>query len=812
MKHKYNWVGLRIAAALIGWSFLLTGALAQTPVRLTGIGSSGSDPKEFATYNGRLYFSAKTSTDGQEVYSTNATTVGTSLLKNINTDAGQGADPRDFTEYNGKLYFSATAGSSGRELWVTDGSASGTVLVKDIFPGGGSGDPKELTSCNGRLYFVAQSGPQRELWVTDGTAGGTQRLSDALGVPTGGFNPTNLTCSGDKLFYSVFRDLWFTNGTAANTKFVKGGPLSPLNPDGPLLFISLSQFTALDGKIVFRGNSPGTEDEPWVSDGTPDGTFTLDATPGGLGSFPTDFYAYNGRVYFYAAILNSFWSTDGTIAGTQQIKKSFKAEEMTGFNGKVYFFFGSRLWVTDGTEAGTLSVKDLGGQPSELTVVGNQLHLVVRSGSSSATGGQIWTSDGTEAGTVPLYTINHPSGFVSQSVRELVNYNGQLLFTAATQFQQNTPPTPELWALNYNNLPPVAPAAGIADYSGTVGVSIHQVIPSFSDPEGFPMSYTLTGLPAGLSFSGGAGGIVVGTPAVAGVFPITVTARDQGGLTTSVTYTLTINPAGGAPTPGGSFQLLAPTYNCSTGAIALNTSGGDGSPIVFSAPGIQRASVTSPTGTVENGLRGDPKPILLQATQGGTTVSFTFDLAAACGGSPSPGGTFQLLAPTYNCSTGAITLNTSGGDGSPIVFSAPGVQRNSPDAVNGTVEDGLRNDPKPILLQATQGGTTVSYSFNLPAACGSARRGAGEPVAELTVRVLANPSVSGTAEVEISGAGGLPLDLRVSDTRGRSIRDERIEQAAPLEKRTVRLNSEPGLYFLRVSTPTQVKTVKILRQ
>lgn len=47
--------------------------------------------------------------------------------------------------------------------------------------------------------------------------------------------------------------------------------------------------------------------------------------------------------------------------------------------------------------------------------------------------------------------------------------------------------------------------------------------------------------------------------------------------------------------------------------------------------------------------------------------------------------------------------------------------------------------------------------------------------------------------------------------RGRSISDERIERAAPVEKRTIWLNAEPGLYCLRVSATTQAKTVKILR-
>ena len=109
-----------------------------------------------------------------------------------------------------------------------------------------------------------------------------------------------------------------------------------------------------------------------------------------------------------------------------------------------------------------------------------------------------------------------------------------------------------------------------------------------------------------------------------------------------------------------------------TGAITFNTTGGDGSPITFSAPGIARSSATSNTGTVEQGLRNDPKPLTITATQNGISVNYGFDFKGYCTnpqppvtppGPPPTGGALTLLAPTYDCVTGAITFNTSGGDG-----------------------------------------------------------------------------------------------------------------------------------------------------
>jgi len=160
--------------------------------------------------------------------------------------------------------------------------------------------------------------------------------------------------------------------------------------------------------------------------------------------------------------------------------------------------------------------------------------------------------------------------------------------------------------------------------------------------------------------------------------------------------------------------LTQPTYNCATGAITFNTTGGNGSQITYSAAGISRGDATSTSGTVEAGIRADPKPIIITATQNGVSTTFTFNIAAVC-----PATSLVVTQPTYNCSTGAITFNTTGGNGSPITFTAPGITRSNTASTSGTVELGLRVDPKPIVITAMQDGAMVSYTFDLAAFCGS---------------------------------------------------------------------------------------------
>jgi hypothetical protein len=296
---------------------------------------------------------------------------------------------------------------------------------------------------------------------------------------------------------------------------------------------------------------------------------------------------------------------------------------------------------------------------------------------------------------------------------------------------------------------------------------------------------------------------------------------------TSTTFKITVvdKPVVNPPTPpaGGTLALTQPTYNCQTGTITFNTTGGDGSPITYSAPGISRSSAASNTGTVEQGLRNDPKPIIITAMQNGNTVNFTFDLKAFCSGNQPPvdppnpptGGTLALLAPTYDCATGALTFRTSGGDGSPIEYAAAGITGWTTNP-NQFVDKDSRtaSDVKPFMLMARQNGAVVSYNWDLKAACGrsQARVGTGERIAELSVVVLGNP-VSDAATVEVRGAEGKPLTLRLLDLRGRLVESRLVEQAGAVEQQRFDV-SQPGsgLLLLRVSSGTQSRTVKIVKQ
>jgi hypothetical protein len=273
---------------------------------------------------------------------------------------------------------------------------------------------------------------------------------------------------------------------------------------------------------------------------------------------------------------------------------------------------------------------------------------------------------------------------------------------------------------------PLAPELGIELFTNTsYRVGLTGV---FTDPEGSPVTYGAIGLPASATLVNSPSPAILFFVTTPGVVTFTLTGTDpQGAVGRAILNSYFSNIQG--------LTLLQPTYDCATGLILFNTAGGDGSPITYSAVGVTRSSPSAFFGTVEAGLRNDPKPIVITATQGGKTVSYTFDFSAFCRDispilppnpvtPPTPSGALTMQQPTYNCATGVIRFNTLGGNGSPITFSAVGVQLPSPTSTSGTVEPGLRADPKTITIRATQGGVSVSVTFNMAAYC----QGAVPPV------------------------------------------------------------------------------------
>ncbi len=101
-----------------------------------------SYPGLFTEINSTLFFVARDYTHGYELWKSDGTTEGTALVIDILTGETQNgplsSNPSYFENAGDTLLFAATDETHGNELWRSDGTGSGTSMVKDINEGVGS--------------------------------------------------------------------------------------------------------------------------------------------------------------------------------------------------------------------------------------------------------------------------------------------------------------------------------------------------------------------------------------------------------------------------------------------------------------------------------------------------------------------------------------------------------------------------------------------------------------------------------------------------------------------------------------------------
>jgi ELWxxDGT repeat protein len=170
---------------------------------------------------GYALFSGCTAVLGHELWRSDGTTEGTSLVRNIMVGSAS-SKPKNFYRSGSTVYFAAESASIGTELWRTDGTTAGTRLVADVRPGPESSDPIWFKRFGNRVVFAAEiDGSDRKfLHSTTGTTAGTRRIGDVV-VRTPMVNiGTKLVFGGYLLGLFTGEELIGTGGTEATTGLV----------------------------------------------------------------------------------------------------------------------------------------------------------------------------------------------------------------------------------------------------------------------------------------------------------------------------------------------------------------------------------------------------------------------------------------------------------------------------------------------------------------------------------------------------------------------------------------------------------------
>lgn len=471
-------------------------SVATQLININSVLGEGSFPAELTDVNGTLFFTAFTPGAKRELWKSDGTVPGTVIVKDISTEPSNpfGSLPFGLTNVNGTLFFVANDDIHGFELWKSDGTPGGTTMVKDITPGpeGSISSISELTAVGNKLYFAAPDEFGNELWVSDGTELGTVRVSNIAQEEQ---NPSGVESSFPQSLTNVNGTLFFI-ATDQNTGFelYKVDPVSGLvsqlkdiypgevgsSPDG---------LTNVNGTLFFSAVDPEHSRELWKSNGTPEGTVLVKDIrptffPGSTEPRPSDlryFVDFNGTLYFSAnggttadnpVSGNELWKSNGTPEGTVLVKDI--AVGFTGVGPRILtvvdntlFFigedgeFGEELFRSDGTAAGTGVIKDmypgvqgafsqLGDDNQFMVSVNSKLYFNADDGTN---GVALWRSNGTPDGTLVISDVE--PGNTGSGPRRLTRVNNKLFFTADDGTNGE-----ELWVLD-SSLPDPAVSASL---------------------------------------------------------------------------------------------------------------------------------------------------------------------------------------------------------------------------------------------------------------------------------------------------------------------------------------------------------------
>jgi ELWxxDGT repeat protein len=407
----------------------------------------------------RLLFVVSEPGKGQELWASDGKPGGTRALTSLpRADAFLSPDlghsfllPR--LALGNSLVFQVDDGPHGTELWTTDGTPKGTRLLRDLCPGACSGAVLPPNVAGRLAFFTGTDGVRGfEPWVTDGTVAGTRIVSDLC---SGSCNstPYEWNTSGGRAFFVVvdaasnIPQLWRSDGTAKGTLRVTSFDQAGALPR----FEGFEGVFLAGGAFLFTATDLAYGTEPWLSDGTPQGTrLVADLNVrNNDGSQPSNLQAAGGKVYFLAYEeqhgAGALWVSDGTEAGTVFVRDFFPTEEpwnppyipsAVDLGGRLVFNLGTAdggfsLWRTDGTADGTvrLTPESVRVTPIGMAALGSQAFFAATDGVHDE---GLWVTDGTAAGTRMVLEPGLP-GLLGAVPRDLTVFQGRLYFTAVTE-------------------------------------------------------------------------------------------------------------------------------------------------------------------------------------------------------------------------------------------------------------------------------------------------------------------------------------------------------------------------------------------
>ncbi|MCG5430912.1 Ig-like domain-containing protein [Mycobacterium sp. MYCO198283] len=331
--------------------------------------------------------------------------------------------------------------------------------------------------------------------------------------------------------------------------------------------------------------------------------------------------------------------------------------------------------ATTGAVTGSLGVTDPDGDSLSYTVTG------------SPTGGGVTVSNGT-------YTYT-PTTTARQNAAQTPGVDTDSFTVTASDGQAsvNVTVTVPISPLTVNRPPTATAPPTVGTPNATTGVVTGSL--NVTDPDGNPLTYTVSGPPSGGTVSV-AGGNYTYTPSAtarqnaaqtpgADADTFTVTVSD-GQASVNVSVTVPVLPANRAPVASAAPTVGTP--NATTGVVtgSLNVTDPDGNPLTYAVSGqpsggtvtvISGNYTYTPSATARQNAAQTPGPdadtftVTVSDGQASVNVSVTVPVLPA---NRAPVASAAPTVGTPNATTGVVTgtLNVTDPDGNPLTYTVTG--------------------------------------------------------------------------------------------------------------------------------------------